>query len=101
MGAGWVRAFLNVILPLSLPGVFAGCLMTFILALGFYITPTLVGGARTLMMATLIGQQTTELLDWPFAGALSFVLLGATILLVIVFRKAGSTAGDGVSSTTF
>jgi mannopine transport system permease protein len=88
LGAGSVQVFLNVVLPLSLPGVYAGSLMTFILALGFYITPALVGGARTLMMATLIGQQTTELLDWPFAGALSLVLLGATILLVVVFRKA-------------
>jgi mannopine transport system permease protein len=88
LGAGSASVFINVILPLSLPGVFAGSLMTFILALGFYITPALVGGARTLMMATLIGQQTTELLDWPFAGALSLVLLGATVLLVIVFRKA-------------
>src|SRR5882724_9702452 len=87
LGAGSAQAFLNVILPLSLPGVFAGSLMTFILALGFYITPALVGGARTLMMATLIGQQTTELLDWPFAGALSLVLLGATILLAIAFRR--------------
>jgi mannopine transport system permease protein len=77
-----------VVLPLSLPGVFAGVLMTFILALGFYITPALVGGPRTLMMATLIGQQTTETLDWAFAGALSAVLLAATLVIVVVFRKA-------------
>jgi mannopine transport system permease protein len=87
LGADSVSVFLKIIVPLSLPGVFAGSLMTFILALGFYITPALVGGARTLMMATLIGQQTTELLDWPFAGALSLVLLGATILLAIAFRR--------------
>jgi mannopine transport system permease protein len=61
--------------------------MTFILALGFYITPALVGGPQTLMMATLIGQQTTELLNWPFAAALSGVLLAATLLLVAIFRK--------------
>jgi mannopine transport system permease protein len=87
LGADYVHVFFKIIVPLSLPGVFAGSLMTFILALGFYITPALVGGARTLMMATLIGQQTTELLDWPFAGALSLVLLGATILLAIAFRR--------------
>ena len=61
--------------------------MTFILALGFYVTPALVGGPRTLMMATLIGQQTTELLNWPFAGALSVLLLGSTLLIVIIFRN--------------
>jgi mannopine transport system permease protein len=88
LGATGTRSFLAVVLPLSLPGVFAGVLMTFILALGFYITPALVGGPRTLMMATLIGQQTTETLDWAFAGALSAVLLVTTLAIVIVFRRA-------------
>ncbi|BAM86935.1 ABC transporter permease [Bradyrhizobium oligotrophicum S58] len=88
LGAGPVQAFLRITLPLSLPGIYAGSLMTFILALGFYITPALVGGPQTLMMATLIGQQTTDLLNWPFAAALSGVLLAATLLLVAVFRKA-------------
>jgi mannopine transport system permease protein len=88
LGAGPVQTFIRVTLPLSLPGVYAGSLMTFILGLGFYITPALVGGPSTLMMATVIGQQTTELLNWPFAGALSGVLLAATLLLVIVFRRA-------------
>ena len=88
LGASQFTVFSNVVLPLSLPGVFAGCLMTFILALGFYITPALIGGPRTLMMATLIGQQTTVLLDWPFAGALATVLLVVTLLMAFAFRKA-------------
>lgn len=88
LGAGTVQTFIRVTLPLSLPGVYAGSLMTFVLALGFYITPALLGGPSTLMMATIIGQQTTESLNWPFAGALSGVLLGVTLLLVIVFRRA-------------
>ncbi|MFQ6163459.1 ABC transporter permease [Sinorhizobium meliloti] len=88
LGAGGWTVFWRITLPLSLPGVFAGALMTFILSLGFYVTPALIGGPGTLMMATLIGQQATELLDWPFAGALSAVLLAATLLLVAVFRKA-------------
>ncbi|TIN32504.1 MAG: ABC transporter permease [Mesorhizobium sp.] len=98
LGAGGWTVFLRVTLPLSLPGVFAGALMTFILSLGFYVTPALIGGPNTLMMATLIGQQATELLDWPFAGALSAVLLAATLLLVAVFRKAFAfnNGGSGV-----
>lgn len=95
LGAGPVQAFFNVTLPLSLPGIYAGSLMTFILALGFYITPALVGGPHTLMMATLIGQQTSELLNWPFAAALSGVLLAATLLLVAVFRKTLSLNKGG------
>lgn len=88
LGAGPVTAFVRVTLPLSLPGVFAGCVMCFILALGFYVTPALVGGPGTLMTATLIGQQVTVLLDWPFAAALATVLLLLTLLLVLVFRRA-------------
>ncbi len=87
LGAGQGAVFFKIILPLSLPGVYAGSLMTFILALGFYITPALVGGPGTLMMATLIGQQTTELLNWPFAGAMSTVLLVTTLVLAIAFRR--------------
>lgn len=88
LGAGAPTVFFKVTLPLSLPGVFAGSLITFILALGFYITPALVGGPRTLMMATLIGQQATETLDWGFAGALAAVLLLSTLAIVAIFRKA-------------
>lgn len=87
LGASGWTVFFRIILPLSLPGVFAGALMTFILALGFYVTPALVGGPSTLMMATLIGQQTTQLLNWQFAGALSAVLLATTLVLSIVFRR--------------
>lgn len=88
LGAGPIGAFMRVTLPLSLPGIFAGCVMCFILAIGFYITPALVGGPGALMMATLIGQQTTVLLDWPFAAALATVLLTTTLVFVLVFRKA-------------
>jgi mannopine transport system permease protein len=88
LGAGRTAAFLRVTFPLSLPGVFAGCVICFILSIGFYITPALVGGPGALMMATLIGQQTLVLLDWPFAAALSAILLVATLLLVMIFRRA-------------
>lgn len=87
LGAGPTRAFLEVTVPLSLPGVFAGSVMCFVLALGFYITPALVGGPSSMLMATLIGQQTTVLLDWPFAAALSTLLLAVTVISVLLFRR--------------
>ncbi|KEQ04788.1 ABC transporter permease [Pseudorhizobium pelagicum] len=87
LGAGPVRAFLSVTLPLSLPGVFAGAVLCFVLALGFYITPALVGGPGSMLMATLIGQQTTVVLDWPFAAALSTVLLAITLLIVLASQR--------------
>ncbi|WP_137388112.1 ABC transporter permease [Rhodoligotrophos defluvii] len=87
LGASRSRTFLSVTLPLSLPGVFAGCLLVFVLALGTFITPALVGGPRTLMIATLISQQATEFLNWPFAGAVSFVLLVLSVGITVVFRR--------------
>lgn len=87
LGASEARVFFAITLPLSLPGVFAGCLMVFVLALGFYITPALVGGPRTLMIATLISQQATEFLNWPFAGTISFVLLVLSLGITIAFKR--------------
>jgi ABC-type spermidine/putrescine transport system permease subunit I len=78
LGARPSAAFRQVLLPLSLPGVFAGCLLVFILALGFFITPALVGSPRDLMIAILIEQQ-VETLHWPFASALAVVLLVAAV----------------------
>lgn len=88
LGAGRWATFRRVILPLSRAGVFAGVLMVFILSLGFYVTPAMVGGPRTLMIATLVGQQMTETLDWPFAGALATVLLAMTLVIVGAFRRS-------------
>jgi mannopine transport system permease protein len=87
LGASPWRSFIAVTLPLSLPGIYAGCIMVFILSLGFYVTPALVGGPQNLTIATLIGQQVTELLNWPFAGALAGVLLAVTLGLVGLFRR--------------
>jgi mannopine transport system permease protein len=87
LGAGPWISFRTVTLPLSLPGVYAGAIMVFILSLGFYVTPALVGGPQNLTIATLIGQQTTDLLNWPFAGALAGLLLAVTLGLVAVFRR--------------
>ena len=87
LGASAFAIFRHVTLPLSLPGIYSGVLMVFILALGFYITPALLGGPETLLMATLIGQQTTEILDWGLAGALSVTLLVITLLLVGLFGR--------------
>ena len=88
LGAGRLQAFLRVTLPLSLPGVSTGVLFVFILALGFYITPAMVGGPRTLMVGTLIAQQVTDTLDWKFAGAISTVLLVLTMGAAVIFQRA-------------
>ena len=75
LGAGALRTFLRVTLPLSLPGVAAGSLMVFIISLGFFITPALVGGPKQMMISNLIDFNVREVLNWPFAFALADVLL--------------------------
>lgn len=87
LGARPAAAFRQVLLPLSLPGVFAGSLLVFILALGFFITPALVGGPRDLMVAILIQQQ-VEILHWPFASTLAVVLLIAAVGSFALLSKA-------------
>jgi putative spermidine/putrescine transport system permease protein len=87
VGAGPLRAFWRVFLPLSLPGVAAGSLLTFILGLGFFITPALMGGARDTMIAVIIEQQVEQLLDWHFASALSTVLLAVTAVAFVVYDR--------------
>jgi ABC-type spermidine/putrescine transport system permease subunit I len=86
LGARPAAAFRQIILPLSLPGISAGCLLVFILALGFYITPALVGGPRDLTMAVLIQQQIDQL-DWPLGSALAVVLLTAALGTFAIFTR--------------
>jgi ABC-type spermidine/putrescine transport system permease subunit I len=86
LGATPLGVFRQVLLPLALPGLSAGCLLVFILALGFFITPALVGGPRDLMIAVLIQQQ-VELFNWPFASALAAVLLAAALLVFAGFAR--------------
>ena len=62
--------------------------MVFLLALGFFVTPALVGGPQQMMVATLISQQVRELLNWPFAGALVGCLLLLTLVIVALFNRA-------------
>lgn len=95
LGASRFATFRHVIFPLSMPGVYSGVLMVFIISLGFYITPALLGGPSTLLMSTLIGQQTTEILDWGLAGALSVILLVLTLILVALFGRVLRLEGKG------
>lgn len=82
---GW-RAFLRVYLPLTMPGVLSGASLVFILSMGFFITPVLLGGGRVMMIAVLIEQQVREFLNWEFAGALSATLLVFTLCVYGAFR---------------
>lgn len=93
LGAPAWRSFLRITLPLSLPGVFAGCALVFVITLGFFITPALLGGGQVMMIAMLIEQQVREFLDWPFAAALATVLLAATLVIYAALSRL--TGGHG------
>ncbi|MBV9563507.1 MAG: ABC transporter permease [Bradyrhizobium sp.] len=87
LGASPATAFLRIYLPQTLPGIGAGSLLVFILALGYYITPALVGGAADQMISYFIAFYTTETVNWGLASALGAVLLLATLLLAGVYGK--------------
>ena len=99
LGAHPVKCFFQIYLPLSLPGVFAGATIVFILALGFYITPLLLGGPSSTMLSTLIQQQVLSLLNWGRGGAMSVVLLVATFaflaLAAPVMKRKYDLSGSG------
>jgi ABC-type spermidine/putrescine transport system permease subunit I len=88
LGATPATAFLRVYLPLSLPGILAGCLLVFVLALGFYITPALLGGLHDQMISQLIVQQIQQRLDWGFGTAMSVLLVGITLVILLAASRA-------------
>lgn len=87
LGAPPTIAFLRVYLPQCLPGIGAGSLLVFILALGYYITPALVGGAGDQMIAYFIAFYTTATINWGLASALGAVLLTASLILCAAYNK--------------
>ena len=95
-GASPARAFLRVFFPLSLPGVYAGTLLVFTLALGFYITPALLGGPRNTMIGQLIAAQVNEQLNFGFGSALAVVLLALTGVAFGFFGLLLKLKGQGI-----
>ncbi len=87
LGANSYRAFWRVYFPLSLPGVGAGSLLVFIISLGFFVTPALLGGPQNTMLAQIIELEISDTLNWGFAAALSTILLTVTIALYTVYDR--------------
>src|SRR5260221_9319839 len=88
LGAPPWRTFVHIFLPLSLPGVAAGCVLVFLMAVGFYITPALLGGPQQITLATLIEMQVSDMLNWGFGATLSVLLVGAVATLFVIFTAA-------------
>jgi spermidine/putrescine transport system permease protein len=88
LGASRWRAFLRVTLPLSRPGLVAGGVLVFISSAGAFITPDLLGGARTMMVGNLIQNQFAVVRDQPFGSAVAFLL--TFVVLALLFSSLGS-----------
>ncbi|MGA0564358.1 ABC transporter permease [Ancylobacter sp. VNQ12] len=98
MGAGPLRIFRKITLPLSMPGVIAGVLINITLSIGMYITPALLGGRQDMMVANLVDFYTRQTLDWTAASATAVVLLllsGVLVALLGQVRGARGLAGAG------
>src|SRR6266545_6370506 len=87
--AGPRQVFTRVILPLAKPGVIAGCVLVFIPSLGAYITPDLLGGARSMMIGNFIQHEYLVVRDWPLGSAASFVLMAMVLVGLWGYQRAG------------
>lgn len=87
LGAGSFATFLTVILPLTMPGVIAGCILVFIPSLGLFYISDLMGGSKVMLIGNLIKNQFLVARDWPFGAAVSIFMVVATLILVAVSIK--------------
>jgi len=85
LGAPPLRAFLRILLPLSFRGLLSGSLLVFMTAIGYYITPALIGGPQDQMISSIIAFYATGSANWGMAAALGVLLLAATMVLYIVY----------------
>lgn len=90
LGATRTWSFLSITLPLSRPGIYAGALLVFATALGFFVTPALLGGGKVLMAATYISREVEHFVNWPLAAAASVVLLAIVLVIISVYARVVS-----------
>lgn len=87
LGAPPLKSFTNVLLPLTIPGIAAGSILVFIIAIGYYVTPAILGGAKDTMLSQLIALQISGQLNWGFGSALALILLTIIIILLMIFNR--------------
>jgi putative spermidine/putrescine transport system permease protein len=92
LGAGEWRTFFKVTLPLSVPGMIAGCILAFSACVTAFVTQTLIGGARLMFMPLFIYQQATGANNWPFAAAVSVIFMIAVLLVVYALNVLAKTS---------
>jgi len=98
LGASALRTFVKITLPLTLPGILAGCLLTFAASITAFISQSLIGGGQMLFMPMYIYQQASSLQNWPFAAAISLVFLVAVMACVTLFNYLGRLSRGHVAA---
>ena len=98
LGAKKWQGFVDVTLPLSMPGIIAGCLLVFIPAIGEYVIPALLGGADTLMIGRVLFDEFFLNRDWPVASAVAIVLLMLLVLPIVYFQKKQAQETSGAAA---
>lgn len=93
--ANRTKAFLRVIFPLTLPGVVAGSILVFIPSLGAYVTPDLLGGAKTIMIGNVIYSQFMSARDYPFGAAISIILMALMLAATLIYFRSTSASEQG------
>ena len=97
LGARPAARFRRITLPLSMPGVVAGCLLVFIPALGSFLTADLLGGAKQLMIGNLVQNQFSAARNWPFGSAASFIVMALVLVAVLLYLRVKDRApGEAV-----
>ncbi len=92
LGASPLKAFFTVVIPMTLPGVLAGLVLTFIPSIGLFFLSDLLGGSNTMLWGNMVHNELLKSRDLPFAAALSVVLLALTGLVIILYRRRGGSA---------
>ena len=87
LGAGRLQTFLHVVLPLSMPGVYAAAIISFVPSIGNYFIADVLGGSKTLLIGNLIKNQFVSSRNWPLGSALSLMLVGGTLILIYLYAR--------------
>lgn len=93
LGAGPIRTFVRIILPLTAPGIAGGAIIVFIPALGNFVVPAVLGGAKVMMLGNLIEQQFLSARNWPFGSALAMMVMSVMLVLLFIYVVASGRRG--------
>ncbi|QQZ10093.1 ABC transporter permease [Heyndrickxia vini] len=97
LGASTLRTFFSVMLPLTLPGIFAGSVMVFSLSVSSFVTPAILGGPQVKVMSYLTYEQTAVMLNWPYGSAIGFLLIFLAIITIVIYSRILAYSEKGVA----